>query len=232
MRGITLTLLLFSLLLSSTHQQWCYYGKFTHNSEVLDANYSPDGKLVVVGSSGNDHNVYNATSFGLIYQYTASTAARSATFSPDQQYIAYGLRNNTVLIRSATEFSFVRAVGVSFSQVEEVHFGPNSDKMIVCGNNGYAIYSVPGWSVLASDYTYGDVALSCRFASNEKYAIGSKDGWTRMYSQSYGLIWSNRRDSSAEIMALDFSPNASWLVVTSAINSRRVIVFDVTSNSN
>ena len=46
--------------------------------------------------------------------------------------------------------------------------------MIVCGQDGYEIYAVPGWVLQHSDYSYGHEALSCRFAPDGHYAVGTK----------------------------------------------------------
>ena len=115
--SFTLLFYLLFLALLPSASSWCYYGKFTHTAEVLDANYSPDRQLFVVGSTGSNHYVFNATTFIPVYQYNASTAASSATFSPNQHYIAYGLRNSTIVILNATDFSFVKDVSANFSQI-------------------------------------------------------------------------------------------------------------------
>ena len=91
---------------------------------------------------------------------------------------------------------------------------------------------MPGWALLHSDYTYGDEALSCKFANDGHYAVGSKDGFVRYYDSSYNLVWFNQRNSNSEIRSLDFSPNSSYLLVTWSTNNRKVAIFDVSSNTS
>ena len=126
-------------------------------------------------------------------------------------------------------------ISTAFGEVEELHFNANSDKLLVCGRSGiegYEIFSVPGWSLLHSDYSYGDDALSCRFSNDGHYAVGSKDGYVRYYDSGYNLVWSNRRASDSRIRGLAFSPNSSHLLVAWADNSRKLGIFDVSSNTS
>jgi WD40 repeat protein len=169
------------------------------------------------------------------YPYVGGSKAYSAKFSPNGQYIAFGLANDSVIILKASDYSFVVNIPTKFGEVREVDFSANSDKLLVCGRNGddgYEIYLVPGWGRVKFDYNYGDDALSCRFSNNDLYAVGSKDGYVRLYnaSSSYSLAWSSRRNSDSEIAALDFSPNSSYLLATWANNNRKIGIFNVNSN--
>ena len=91
---------------------------------------------------------------------------------------------------------------------------------------------MPGWTKVKSDYSYGDDARSCRYANDGHYAVGSKDGYIRYYDSSYNQVWRNRRDSDSEIEGLAFSPNSSYLLATWTADSRKVAIFDVSSNTS
>ena len=131
-----------------------------------------------------------------------------------------------------SSYNFVADLGTSIGDIYEVHFNANSDKLLVCGigNDGYEIWTVPGWSKIHSDYSYGDNAKSCRFANNGNYVVGSKDGRLRYYDSSYNLIWMNVRIPASEIVGVDFSPNSSYILMASSTNNRGMSIFNVNSN--
>lgn len=75
--------------------------------------------------------------------------------------------------------------------------------------------------------------MSCRFNTIvEGLAAGTKNGKTRLFSTSYSWVWTHQRDMNAEIWALDYSPNASHLVVGSAMNNRKAVVIATAGNTS
>lgn len=234
---LTLRLLL-PLLLIFIHfplcSSWCHYGRLTHTNDVYEASYSPDSSKVVVASKDNNHYIYNPVSFQVEYPYVGSTKSLSAKFSRDGLYIAIGLQNNSIVILS-NSYAFVAAVPSAIGAIEELHFNKDSTLMLACGSvgsRGYEIFDVATWTVVYSDYTYGNTAMCCRFADNGNYAVGSQDGFVRYYSSAHSLIWSNQRNTNSPIEALDFSPNSSYLLVSWSGAGKKVGIFAVGSNSS
>jgi WD40 repeat protein len=223
-------------LLMVSGAPWCYYGKVGHTNDVYEATYSPDGSKIVVASRDGRHYIYDALSFAIIYQYI-STIAYTAKYSPDRQYIAFGLQNSTVIVLSGVDYSFVTSIALGFSTVWEVHFNANSNKLLVCGgatSRGYQIFAVPGWNSLKTDVSASGDALSCRFANNDYYAVGFRDGFIKVYNAAtaYSSVWTNRRTTNSEIAALDFSPNSSQLLAAWSVNGQKVGIFTVSSNTS
>ena len=108
-------------------------------------------------------------------------------------------------------------------------FSPNTDRLIACGENAYAIYMIPSWTYITGLYP-GVQVRSCRFNNNGGFAVGTNNGYTYVMSISYSQIWTNQRDSNSLIRKLDFSPNSSYLGVAISISSSKALVFNVSSN--
>lgn len=148
--------------------------------------------------------------------------------------MAWGIDDGTVRIRDASNhptYPSLKTLNVPYTVVQEVHFNKESNKLIVCGDNGYKIYSVPGWAPLA-EVILGHPVLSCRFAPDGKYAIGTQQGEIRLYSSAYVQQWRHLSDNSALINSIDFSPDSQHLMTGWETSNSKVVIFSVGSNSS
>ena len=59
--------------------------------------------------------------------------------------------------------------------------------------------------------------------------MGSKDGYVRYYDSSYNEVWNNQ--AAADIPAVTFSPDSSYLLVSWSTTLKQLAVFDVSSNT-
>jgi Tol biopolymer transport system component len=134
--GSLLLAILWACLLTSSNS-WCYFNKFSTANDVFEASYSPDGQYIVVAINDKRNYVYETATYSAVFTYTLPTGwiCYTAKFSPDQNFLAYGLQNSTVMIFDGN-FNYVTKFGTAFQVSYEVHFSPNSDKLLVCGGNG------------------------------------------------------------------------------------------------
>jgi WD40 repeat protein len=138
----------------------------------------------VVGCTDTKHYVYDAATYSVLHPFTATTPASAARFSPDGKYLAYGLRNSTVIVLNATTYAFITSISLLITQVDELDFNPTNDRLMVCGPDSYAIYTIPSWTYITGLYPVSRV-MSCRFNSNGGLASGTKNGFTRVMSNTY-----------------------------------------------
>lgn len=232
-----LRVLLVVVLIAGTQGQWTHNFSITYSNDVHEVSFSPDGQYIVVASKDQNHCVIKISTQNNEFCFpSAPSPAFTAKFSPDQKYLAFGFQDGTVNIRNATShpsYPQVVSLSVPFGQVQEVHFSADSSKMIVCGDNGFRIYNVPGWTAVAATGTninFGHPVVSCRFAPDGKYAIGTYQGQIHIYGGA--SPWSYFTDGSAYIYGVDFSPDSNYLLTGWASSSQRAMVFSVGSNSS
>lgn len=94
-------MLVLILLLAST-LSISLYTKTTEPSAITAVQFSPDGALVAVGTTGNTHNIYSFSTMTVAGTYNSTVPVSSVRFSPDQQYLAYALSSTTVHILNAS----------------------------------------------------------------------------------------------------------------------------------
>jgi len=205
-----------------------YYTKLNEANQVNSVDFSPDGTLLVLGTTGNSHNIYSMSTFTVAYTYPAGTACNSAKFSPNQQFIAFGLASSSVVILNANTYTVNTTITSGFNPVRQVDFNSNSNKLILCGksggNKGYEIWGVPTGGLLSSDYSLPSEAFSCTFSSVNTFAVGESTGNIYFYNANYVLNSTTPPGGGGGggnpiISGLAFSPNAS--VIASAWSANR-----------
>ena len=73
----------------------------------------------------------------VVYPYDPGEKAFSAKYSPSTgNYIAFGLANRTVIILDSSSYGYVKHADTGFTDILEVHFNAESNKLIVCGKTG------------------------------------------------------------------------------------------------
>ena len=169
-----------------------------HSGSVNSVAYSPDGQLLVSGSSDRTIKLWRqdgtfirtlAIPYDINHQLFD---VLSVAISPDSTLIAAGVQQTTG--------------GGQFTSA--VHIWRISDGELVQTFTGYAVGGVTNTGV-----------TSVAFSPEGQYlASGSKDRSVKVWRMSNGTLVSSRSDHAQQVNAVAFSSNGQWL--TSASNDR------------
>jgi WD40 repeat protein len=167
------------------------WAKGGHSDSVNAVAYSPDGQLLVSGSSDRTIKLWRrdgtfiktlAIPYDINHQLFD---VLSVAISPDSILIAAGVQETTG--------------GGQFTSA--VHIWRISDGQLVQSFTGYAIGGVTNTGV-----------TSVAFSPDGQYlASGSKDQSVKVWRMSNGTLVSSRSDHTQQVNAVAFSPNGQWL---------------------
>ena len=174
------------------------WAKGGHSFSVNSVAYSPDGQLLVSGSSDRTIKLWRqdgtfirtlAIPYDINHQLFD---VLSVAISPDSTLIAAGVQQTIG--------------GGQFTSA--VHVWRISDGQLVQTFTGYAIGDVTNTGV-----------TSVAFSSDGQYlASGSKDRSVKVWRMANGTLVSSRSDHAQQVNAVAFSPDGQWLA--SASNDR------------
>jgi WD40 repeat protein len=169
-----------------------------HSNSVNSVAYSPDGQLLVSGSSDRTVKLWGQDgtfirSLAIPYDFNHQLFdVLSVAVSPDSTLIAAGVQ---------------QTIGGG-QCTSAVHIWRISDGQLVQTFTGYAIGGVTNTGV-----------TSVAFSPDGQYlASGSKDQSVKVWRMSNGTLVSSRSDHAQQVNAVAFSPDGQWLA--SASNDR------------
>ncbi len=166
-----------------------------HSDSVNSIAYSPDGQLLVSGSSDRTVKLWRRDgtfirTLDIPYDINHQLFdVLSVAISPDSKLIAVG----------------VQQVTGGGQYTGAVHIWRISDGQLVQSFTGYAIGGVTNTGV-----------TSVAFSRDGQYlASGSKDQSVKVWRMANGTLVSNRSDHAQQVNAVAFSPDGQWLASAS-----------------
>jgi WD40 repeat protein len=167
-----------------------------HSNSVNSVAYSPDGQLLVSGSSDETIKLWRrdrtfVKSLSIPYNINGQlTDVRSVAVSPDGKLLAVGVQLFN---------------GVSHTYTGAVEVWRISDSVLAQTLTGYG----------SGDITVTGVN-SVAFSSDGQYlATGSWDRLVKVWRVANGTLVSSRSDHAQKVNAVAFSPNGQWLASAS-----------------
>jgi WD40 repeat protein len=158
-----------------------------HSSSVNSVAYSPDGQLLVSGSSDLTIKLWRQGTFikSLDIPFNPNAQlidVRSVAVSPDGTLIAAGVQEYT----NQTEFGAIQILRISDGQLLQNFTG------------------------------FGQVVNAVAFSPDGQYvAGGSSDRSVKVWRLAGGMLVSNHFDHAQRVNAVAFSPNGQWLASAS-----------------
>src|SRR5262245_37069054 len=185
-RLIASMLLTFPAIAFSQGRPDIIWAKGGHSDSVNSVAYSPDGQLLVSGSSDRTIKLWRRDgtfikSLAIPYDSNGQlTDVRSVAISPDGTLIAAGVEQYNA--STQTEFGAVQIWRISDGQLVQNFTG------------------------------YGAVVNSVAFSPDGQYvASGSGDRSVKVWRLANGTLVSNRFDHTQRVNAVAFSRNGQWL---------------------
>jgi len=172
---LSLFLLFFAELMA---QSFNLIKNFTTSSPVRSVRYSPDGKMIAFSQNTIGIRIHNSSDFSYINGTNQDFGnAFAMTFSRDSLQIAYHVFVNVSIgtrivdIQSNNSLNISPLISSGLIFVHEIDFSFDGDRLIICGQNGYEIYSNAAAGIIdASIPSYGS-SYSCKYSSRDFYAI-------------------------------------------------------------
>lgn len=210
-------------------------------SNIADAAFSPDGRLVVGAGTGRDHaaHVWDVSTGAVLFSLQHEGGVLSVAFSPDGRFIATGSTDGTARLWSTTgglELGepFLHESGSRGDDVQMVSFSPDSTRLLTVGGNRFArVFDVIRHVELFPG-KLNNVALvnSARFSHDGKLiATAGGSETVRIWDATNAkLLHTMNGTEGSRVVDVAFSPNDE-LLATASSNETIARVWDIAKES-
>ena len=220
-----------------------------HQQEVLSAQYSPDGRLVVTGSVDHTARIWDSKSGAELHALNGhKDAVLSAAFSSDGRRVATGSADGTARLWDAKTGLPIRTMKGQGGAIDAVRFS-DGDRYVVISSktetrswstqNGMAATGAPGtdrqleidegtvavavssgaW--VASLYGHDRPITSVSFSQKAGLiATSSVDGMVRLWDIEQGTAVRTLRGHEGEVQQAMFDPSGTHLVTAGDTTAR------------
>jgi WD40 repeat protein len=209
-------------------------------SNVTDAAFSPDGRLVACAGTGRDHaaHVWDVSTGAELYSLQHEGGVLSVAFSPDGRFIATGSMDGTARLWSTDTGlqlgePFVHESGSSGSRgndVQMVSFSPDSTRLLTVGGNRFArVFDVIRHVELFPGQLNNVVLVNtARFSHDGKLiATAGASESVRIWDAANGkLLHTMAGNEGSRVVDVAFSPNDE-LLATASSNETLARVWDI-----
>ena len=90
--------------------------------------------------------------------------------------------------------------------------------------------NVPGWTLVPGSSGSGTI-MSCRFAKDGHYALGSDGGKIKLFDSSHNQLWVHSAGGSVYVTGVAFSPDSNYLLTSWSSSNQKVAIFGIGSST-
>lgn len=202
-----------------------------HDREVVDLNFSTDGKFMVSGGEDGKVETYTVPGFESYYGIGVTDARIwSVAFSVDGEYLACGGADPVVRLYSLKDGQYTKQFIHHSSFINRIAFTPDGLYLASAGFDGLLnVYSMRSFKLIRSfgdhDDVIADMAVS---ADSQLLATCSADKTIKLYDLNlHTLIHSFQ--GSAAFTNIQFSPDGKYLAVGEV--SGKVILYQLSDKT-
>ncbi len=197
--------------------------------EVLSAAFSPDGKIMAIGTSDKKVVIWDVATWKIIKLLDANNDRVTAlAFSPDGKLLASGDRRNMVYFLDAATWKTVNKMK-AYSDIESLSFNQDGSLLaIACGREKAMLWDVQK-NQLRKDLVghTGDVKAIAFSPDGTQVATGGRDNSVIIWNSSTGEKIKMLPGHAGTVEKIVYSPDGKYLASGGSDNV--VMVWDATS---
>ncbi len=192
----------------------------TANGGVSSVAFSPDGSLVVGGSSDNNIKLWRVSNASLFRTLAGHTnSVRSVAFSPDGDTIASGSADNSIKLWRVSDGSLLRTLTGHIGTVFSVAFSPDGNTVAGGSEDGsIKFWRVSDGSLLRTLTGHTSTVFQVAF-SPDGNTIVSVDGSIKLWRVSDGFLLRTLTGHTSYIFSATFSPDGNMIASGSDDNT-------------
>ncbi len=199
--------------------------------EVLSAAFSPDGKIMAIGTSDKKVVIWDVATWKIIKLLDANDDRVTAlAFSPDGKILASGDRRNMVYFLDAATWKTVNKMK-AYSDIESLSFNQDGSLLaIACGREKAMLWDVQK-NQLRKDLVghTGDVKAIAFSPDGTRIATGGRDNSVIIWNAGTGEKIKVLPGHAGTVEKIVYSPDGKYLVSGGSDNV--VMVWNATSGS-
>jgi WD40 repeat protein len=209
-------------------------------SNIADAAFSPDGRMVAAAGTGRDHeaHVWDVSTGAQLFALKHDGGVLSVAFSPDGRFIATGSTDGTARVWGTDDGlprgePFNHQTGARGDDVQMVSFSPDSTRLLTVGGNRFArLFDVIRHvELLPEKFNNVAVVNSAQFSHDGKLiATAGATELVRVWDASTGQL-RHSMEGTGRVSDLAFSPD-DRLLATAGSNDTIARVWDIAKENS
>lgn len=201
----------------------------TNMGKVSSLAFSPDGRLIIYGSS-DTLRLREVSTGDEIKSFTGhSKAVTSVAFSPDGKYVLSGSEDNDIKLWEVSEGKEIKTFRGHTDEVFSVCFSPDG-KYVLSGSrdNTLKLWDISSGRVIRTFTGHSGWILSVAFSPNGKHAVsGGRDNTLKLWDISTGNELKAFRGHMQNVNSVAFSPDGK--LVLSGSTDRTLKLWDIST---
>lgn len=185
-----------------------------HTGTVVNACYSPDGKLILTSADDNTAKIWDAKTGGLLTDLVENAnGIRIALFSPDGKKIV--TIGDTAKIWDTQTGNLLGYLTADTIKVRSASFSPDGKKIIILSyKNAARIYNALNGEFLVD--LKGPPIYNAGFSPDGKKILTSSENYiAKILNSQNGAFITDLKGHTAAILSADFSPDGKRIVTSS-----------------
>ena len=185
-----------------------------HSGHILDASFSPDGKLIATASTDRTAKLWSTVLKKELTTFSGHTDVITAlSFSPDNKYLASASDDTTVKLWNIENGKLIASFKVHNDKLKSVAFSPNSKYIATSSeDSSISIWNVESKKMLHHIKGFKDPVESVNYSPDGKLIITTTlGGNVKIWNTANGKLFAEQNVSSG-LSYGEFSPDGLFFL--------------------